>query len=139
MPTPEHDERKEASVGIVAYGTSHWAVTESRDQLLAEEGLETSYYRIRGYPFRTSPLARFIERHERVYVVEQNRDAQMLSLMKLELAPELTLRLRSVRHYSGLPIDARSITDSVLLQEGLRIERATPRQRLPHKAGVGGE
>ncbi len=139
MPTPEHDERKEASVGIVAYGTTHWAVTESRDQLLAEEGLETSYYRIRGYPFRTSPLARFIERHERVYVVEQNRDAQMLSLMKLELAPELTLRLRSVRHYSGLPIDARSITDSVLLQEGLRIERATPRQRLPHRAGVGGE
>ena len=139
MPTPEHDERKEATVGIVAYGTSHWAVVESRDQLRAEESLETSYYRIRGYPFRTAPLARFIERHERVYVVEQNRDAQMLSLMKLELAPELIRRLRSVRHYTGLPIDARSITDSVLLQEGLRIERVTPHPRLPHKAGVGGE
>ena len=139
MPTPEHNERREATVGIIAYGTSHWAVTESRDQLRAEENLETSYYRIRGYPFRREPLARFIERHDRVYVVEQNRDGQMLSLMKLELVPELTRRLRSVRHYSGLPIDARSITDSVLVQEGLRIEKVLPGRRLPHEAGVGGE
>ncbi len=139
MPTPEHNERREATVGIIAYGTSHWAVTESRDQLRSEENLETSYYRIRGYPFRREPLARFIERHDRVYVVEQNRDAQMLSLMKLELAPELTRRLRSVRHYSGLPIDARSITDSVLVQEGLRIEKVSPGRRVPHEAGVGGE
>ena len=139
MPTPEHSEQREATVGIIAYGTSHWAVTESRDQLRAEENLETSYYRIRGYPFRREPLARFIERHDRVYVVEQNRDAQMLSLMKLELAPDLTRRLRSVRHYSGLPIDARSITDSVLVQEGLRIEKVSPGRRVPHEAGVGGE
>ena len=139
MPTPEHSERREATVGIIAYGTSHWAVLESRDQIRAEEHLETSYYRIRGYPFRQAPLARFIERHDRVYVVEQNRDGQMLSLMKLELAPELIRRLRSVRHYSGLPIDARSITDSLLVQEGLRIEKASPHPRLPHEAGVGGE
>ena len=139
MPTPEHSEQREATVGIIAYGTSHWAVAESRDQLRAEENLETSYYRIRGYPFRREPLARFIERHDRVYVVEQNRDAQMLSLMKLELAPDLTRRLRSVRHYSGLPIDARSITDSVLVQEGLRIEKVSPGRRVPHEAGVGGE
>ena len=47
----------------------------------------------------------------------------MLSLMRLELTPELIARLRSVLHYNGLPIDARSITDDVLEQEGLRPPR----------------
>ena len=48
----------------------------------------------------------------------------MLSLMKLELSPEHVSRLRSVLHYSGLPIDARSITDRVLIQEGYRVQKA---------------
>ena len=130
---------KNASIGIIAYGTSHWAVVESRDQLKAEVDLDTSYYRICAYPFRAA-LSSFIDRYERVYVVEQNRDAQMLSLMKLELSPEHVSRLRSVLHYSGLPIDARSITDNVLLQEGYRVEKTEidPSASLKD-AGVGGE
>jgi 2-oxoglutarate ferredoxin oxidoreductase subunit alpha len=56
-----------------------------------------------------------------VYVVEQNRDGQMLQLMRLDLPPERQSRLRSVLHYDGLPIDARSITDAVLAQEGLHV------------------
>jgi len=52
-----------------------------------------------------------------VYVVEQNRDGQMLSLLRMDLDPALSTKLRSVRHYSGLPIDARSVTDSILAQE----------------------
>ena len=123
MPAPVVDINHSASIGIIAYGTSHWAVVECRDQLEAEAGVLTSYYRICAYPFRAA-LESFIDRHERVYVVEQNRDAQMLSLMKLELMPEHVSRLRSVLHYSGLPIDARSITDNVLVQEGYRVERA---------------
>ncbi len=139
MPAPVVDINRKASIGIIAYGTSHWAVVESRDQLTQEADLATSYYRVCAYPFRTA-LASFIERHDRVYVVEQNRDAQMLSLMKLELSVEHVSRLRSVLHYSGLPIDARSITDSMLIQEGYRVQKAradmTP---VPRDAGVGGE
>jgi 2-oxoglutarate ferredoxin oxidoreductase subunit alpha len=107
-------------VGVIAYGTSHWAVLESRDQLREEAGAATSYLRLRGYPFPES-VGEFIGAHDRVYVVEQNRDAQMLSLLRMEYPAEVIGRLRSVLHYNGLPIDARSITDSVLAQEGATV------------------
>ena len=139
MPAPVVEINRQASIGVIAYGTTHWAVVESRDQLKAEADLETSYYRVCGYPFRPA-LASFIERHERVYVIEQNRDGQMLSLMKLDLEPDLARRLRSVLHYSGMPIDARSITDSVLIQEGYRVQKTgADMSRVPREAGVGGE
>ena len=139
MPEPVVEINRKASIGIIAYGTTHWAIVESRDQLQAEADLQTSYYRVCAYPFRDA-LVSFIERYDRVYVVEQNRDAQMLSLMKLDVRPELANRLRSVLHYSGDPIDARTVTDSILIQEGYRVEKAGAQTtRLPHSAGVGGE
>ena len=95
---------------------SHWAVTESRDQLQAEASLPTSYLRLRAYPF-SEAVEDFVRRHDRVYVVEQNRDAQMMSLLRMDLDPALQTRLRSVLHYSGLPIDARSVTESIVAQE----------------------
>jgi 2-oxoglutarate ferredoxin oxidoreductase subunit alpha len=106
-----------AKIGIIAYGTSHWGIIESRDQLRAEYNIETDYLRLRAYPF-TREVHEFIEQHERVYVVEQNRDAQMLSLLKLDLKPELTTRLRSIAHLDGLPLDARSVTDELSSMEG---------------------
>jgi 2-oxoglutarate ferredoxin oxidoreductase subunit alpha len=118
VPRPEVELDEAASVGLICYGTSLYATQESRDQLAAEYGLRTSYLRLRAYPF-TPELTEFLERHARVYVVEQNRDAQMLLLMRMELAPELIAKLRSVRYYGGLPIDARTITDEIVLQEGL--------------------
>ncbi|MEE2962945.1 MAG: 2-oxoacid:acceptor oxidoreductase subunit alpha [Acidobacteriota bacterium] len=138
MPAPIVEINRKARIGIIAYGTTHWAIIESRDQLAAEADLQTSYYRLRAYPFR-SALASFIERHDRVYVVEQNRDAQMSTLMRLDLRAELAGRLRSVLHYAGLPIDARSITEDVLIQEGYRVEHSEADGPLPHNAGVGGE
>ena len=60
-----------------------------------------------------------------MYVVEQNRDAQMLSLLRMDYPAEVTGRLRSVLHYTGLPIDARSVTDSVLAQEGATVGNET--------------
>ena len=64
-------------------------------------------------------VADFVAGHERIYVVEQNRDAQMLQLLRMELAdrPELLAKLRSVLHYSGLPIDARFVTNQIIGQE----------------------
>jgi 2-oxoglutarate ferredoxin oxidoreductase subunit alpha len=119
VPPPEVVEPPQAPLGLVAFGTSHWAAVESMDQLAAEQGVHAAYLRLRAYPF-TNALADFVDRHERVYVVEQNRDAQMLGLMKLDLEPARAAKLRSVRHYNGLPIDARSITDAVVAQEAGR-------------------
>ena len=104
-------------IGILAFGTSHWAIVESRDQLRGEYNLETDYLRLRAYPF-SREVPEFIDRHERVYVVEQNRDAQMLSLMRQELDAGRIAKLRSVRTYNGLPMDARSVTDEIISQEG---------------------
>ena len=80
--------------------------------------------------------AQFIDAHERVYVIEQNRDAQLLQLMKLELTPDRQKKLRSVLHYNGLPIDARSITDDVLAQEGFEVAKKDGRRGM--SAGTAG-
>src|ERR1700680_2096101 len=117
VPRPEVMTGAKAKVGIIAYGTSHWAIIESRDQLVNEHKLETDYLRVRSYPF-TREIHDFIANHERVYVVEQNRDGQMASLLKLDIKPELHPRLRSVCHIHGLPIDARSVTDELMMMEG---------------------
>jgi 2-oxoglutarate ferredoxin oxidoreductase subunit alpha len=116
VPAPIVDMVAGAKVGIIAFGSSHWAVEESRDQLREESGLATSYLRLRAYPF-TPALDDFIRQHDRIYVVEQNRDAQMLRLLLMDGEAAQAARLRSVLHYNGLPIDARSITDGILAQE----------------------
>jgi 2-oxoglutarate ferredoxin oxidoreductase subunit alpha len=117
VPQPAVDYNPKAEIGFVAFGTSDYAVEESRDQLRSEYGIETSYLRLRAYPF-TQELLDFIRRHERIYVVEQNRDAQMLGLMRLEFDAQEIAKLRSMRYYGGLPLDARTVTDDVVHQEG---------------------
>jgi 2-oxoglutarate ferredoxin oxidoreductase subunit alpha len=118
VPKPILAGDLDSDIAIVGYGSSHWAIEESRDQLLREVGASTAYMRLRAYPF-TEELEAFIDHHQRIYVVEQNRDAQMLSLMRLALSAERGAKLRKVLHYNGLPIDARSITDEILAQEGI--------------------
>jgi len=117
VPQAEVEYNPKANVGFVAFGTSHYAVEESRDQLKSEYGIETSYLRLRAYPF-TQDLLDFIHRHDRVYVVEQNRDAQMLGLMRLEYGAAEIAKLRSMKYYGGLPLDARTVTDDIVRQEG---------------------
>jgi len=116
VPAPVLEKMPKAEVGIIAFGSSHWALTESQDQLRDEHKLATDYLRIRASPF-SPEIADFIREHKRVYVVEQNRDAQMLSLLKLDLDVELVLKLRSVAHLDGLPTDARSVTDEIAAME----------------------
>jgi 2-oxoglutarate ferredoxin oxidoreductase subunit alpha len=124
VPKPIIESNPKAKIGLIGYGTSDYATEESRDQLREETKVETSYFRLRAYPF-TDDLPKFVDAHERIYVIEQNRDAQLLQLMKLELTPEQQTKLRSVLHYNGLPIDARSITDDVLAQEGFEVAKKT--------------
>ena len=117
VPAPVIETMPKAEIGIIAFGSSHWALTESRDQLRDEHKLATDYLRIRGFPF-AHEIADFVRAHKRVYVVEQNRDAQMLSLLKLDLDSELVPKLRSVARLDGLPMDARSVTDEIAAMEG---------------------
>jgi 2-oxoglutarate ferredoxin oxidoreductase subunit alpha len=117
VPRPEMVSSGKSKIGFIAYGTSHWALTESRDQLRDEYNIETDYLRLRAFPF-TREVHEFVKQHDRVYVVEQNRDAQMLSLLKLDLEAALVPRLRSIAHIHGLPLDARSITDELMTMEG---------------------
>ncbi len=116
VPRPEVSTGK-SKIGIIGYGTSHWGLIESRDQLRQEYDIETDYLRLRAYPF-TREVHDFVKQHERVYVVEQNRDAQMLTLLKLDLEPALLTRMRSIAHIHGLPLDARSVTDELMTMEG---------------------
>jgi 2-oxoglutarate/2-oxoacid ferredoxin oxidoreductase subunit alpha len=116
LPAPVLDG-KGTEVGILAYGSTHHALVETRDQLRKEHGLETDYLRVRAYPFSAEVRA-FVEKHPRVYVVEQNRDGQMASLLRLDLPAELVPRLKSVAHIPGLPLDARSVTDEIAALEG---------------------
>ena len=116
IPKPVLETAEGARIGVIGYGTTHWAITESRDQLQEEHGVKTSYLRLRGYPFGPE-VFEFINRHERVYVVEQNRDGQLLSLLKVECDPAQFAKLRSIRHYIGLPIDGRSVTTELMKQE----------------------
>ena len=117
VPRPELIANNGAKIGAIAYGSSDFAVGESRDQLKREYRVDIDYLRLRSFPF-TREVHEFIEEHDRVYVVEQNRDGQMLSLLKLDINPAQAPKLRSVRHFNGLPIDARSITDDIISQEG---------------------
>ena len=135
---PEVDAVAGATIGFLGYGTSHFAISESRDHLREETDVKTSYFRLRAYPF-TPELVKFIDAHERVYVVEQNRDAQLRQLLKLELSPERQTKLRSILHYSGLPIDARTVTDDVLAQEGFEVAKRIVRSAGSSAGMTGGE
>ena len=118
VPRPEVVQAGKSKIGLIAYGSSDFATRESRDQLTKEYGLDTDYLRIRAFPF-SREVHEFVASHDRVYVIEQNRDAQMLSLLKLDLKAEQIVKLRSIRHFNGLPIDARSVTDDLVTQEGI--------------------
>ena len=123
VPAPVIDGQGH-SAGIIAYGSSHWAVVEARDRLREESGVETDYLLLKALPF-TDQVRDFVARHERVYVVEQNRDAQMASLLKIEY-PEHAARLRPVLHYDGLPLDARSVMGPIAAGEGAKATARVP-------------
>jgi 2-oxoglutarate/2-oxoacid ferredoxin oxidoreductase subunit alpha len=105
-------------IGIVAYGTSHYAIVESLDQIKKTHDVDFDYLRVRAYPF-SEEVEDFVASHDRIYVVEQDRDAQLASLLKLDLPADQVTKLRSILHYNGLPIDAESVTSELVTKEGL--------------------
>ncbi|MBV9719140.1 MAG: 2-oxoacid:acceptor oxidoreductase subunit alpha [Candidatus Eremiobacteraeota bacterium] len=114
VPAPIVDEQGR-KIAVLAYGTTHHAVVEALDRL-REAGIEADYLRVRALPL-SPEVATFIKRHERVYVIEQNRDGQLYGVLRAELPTYLIGRLESIRHYNGVPIDAHVIIDPLLEAE----------------------
>jgi 2-oxoglutarate ferredoxin oxidoreductase subunit alpha len=112
VPQPITDLSEKAGVGIIAYGSSDVAVQEARHYLSERHAMDTSYCRIRALPVN-GQVQQFVEQYETVYVIEQNRDGQMASILRAEY-PELAARLVSVVHYDGIAIDAESIVDRIV-------------------------
>jgi len=118
VPAPLAVKQGCSKIGFLAYGTTDFALRESMDQIKKEFGKDVDYMRIRAFPF-AHEIHDFVASHERVYVVEQDRDAQLASLLKLDLPAEQVAKLRSILHYNGLPLDARTITEEFATKEGL--------------------
>jgi 2-oxoglutarate ferredoxin oxidoreductase subunit alpha len=109
-------------VAIVSLGSCDGAVQEAID-VLERMGVVLDYMRVRAFPFGDE-VEKFLAAHRTIFVVEQNRDAQLRSLLTLETAVEKS-RLRSLLHYSGLPISSSFIIEGVLAE-------LAPLTRVPH-------
>jgi 2-oxoglutarate ferredoxin oxidoreductase subunit alpha len=102
VPAPEIQRAGEkTSKALVSLGGCHWAVMEARDDL-AERGLHFDYMRIRGFPFAKA-VEDFLAEHDQIFVIEQNRDAQLKSLLTIETSVKKA-QLHSVTYFGGQPL-----------------------------------
>jgi 2-oxoglutarate ferredoxin oxidoreductase subunit alpha len=115
LPAPEIRNTDGATAAIVSVGGCHRAVLEAIARL-AERGIHLDYLRVRGFPF-TPDIGEFVEAHERVFVVEQNRDGQLASLLSMETGLPRE-RLEHVGTFGGLPLSARDVVEGVLTALG---------------------
>jgi 2-oxoglutarate ferredoxin oxidoreductase subunit alpha len=116
VPPPIIERRADAQFGVVTLGGCNLAVREALD-LLAERGVVADFMRLRGFPFDESVQA-FLDEHDFCYVIEQNRDAQLRSLLTLETAV-VKDKLRSVLVYGGFPLSAKHVIDGIMSQLGI--------------------
>jgi len=114
LPMPIVDKVEGAEIGLIGFGTTDPAIQEARQRLSAR-GISMSYMRIRAVPF-ADDIGRFIDQHDRVYMIEMNTDGQMRQLLQIEY-PDMATRIRSLRRNNGLPLTARWITDNLLAAE----------------------
>ncbi|HKQ83537.1 MAG TPA: 2-oxoacid:acceptor oxidoreductase subunit alpha [Steroidobacteraceae bacterium] len=99
------------AIGLVSVGSCDGAVQEAVT-ILKRRGIEVDYLRIRAFPFGPE-VDQFLAAHETNFVIEQNRDAQLKSLLTLETAVDKA-RLRSILHYAGMPLNAQTVVDGVI-------------------------
>lgn len=113
VPSPEVHLRDDAQFGVVSLGGCDPAVQEALDTLAARD-IHADYIRVRGFPFHPSVEA-FLYEHDFCFIVEQNRDAQLRSLLTLETCVPKN-RLRSVLVYGGFPLSASQVVEGILTQ-----------------------
>jgi 2-oxoglutarate ferredoxin oxidoreductase subunit alpha len=99
------------NIGLVSLGSCDAAVREAVD-LMADRGMHVDYMRIRGFPF-SRQVEEFLLEHDTVFVIEQNRDGQLRNMLLLETSATKD-RLKSVRHYGGIPLCAEDVIKDVL-------------------------
>jgi 2-oxoglutarate ferredoxin oxidoreductase subunit alpha len=123
VPRALIDATAGSRAGIVSLGSCDGAIREAL-QVLTQRGVALDYMRVRSFPF-SEDVEKFLAAHELLFVVEQNRDAQLRSLLTLETAVDKA-KLRSLLHYNGLPVSSSFIVEGVLaeLRPG---ERVAPR------------
>jgi 2-oxoglutarate/2-oxoacid ferredoxin oxidoreductase subunit alpha len=113
VPRAVIDATPGSRVGLVSLGSCDGAIREALD-VLKQRGVALDYMRVRAFPF-SEDVERFLAAHELLFVVEQNRDAQLRALLTLETAVDKA-KLRSLLHYSGLPISSSFIVEGVLAE-----------------------
>jgi len=116
VPRPIVRNMKGASIGIIAFGSTEAAVEEARTLLKNEKELKTDFLRLRALPC-TSEVFSFIKKHERVYIVEANRDGQLRQILTMVVPHEQAGKFRSACHSDGLPLTAAWVKDTILAQE----------------------
>jgi 2-oxoglutarate ferredoxin oxidoreductase subunit alpha len=116
MPAPTV-EANGSPIGIIAFGSTYNAIQEARVRL-RDAGLEVDFLRVRALPL-SKAVTDFVRAHERLYVVEMNRDGQLYDLIRLHLPADLVGRLSSIRRYDGQPIPADAITRPILELEAV--------------------
>ena len=114
VPAPVIETSPELRIGIVSYGSNDPAVQEARDRLRAD-GIDTSYLRIRALPLKPEVIT-FIEQHERIYVVENNFDGQMTSLIRIDM-PQDNSHVESLALGDGLPMTPSFVYENILSME----------------------
>ncbi len=113
VPAPVIERRSGATVGIITLGGCDLAVREAVEQL-DEFGIVADFMRVRGFPFVES-VRQFVEEHDECFVVEQNRDAQLRSLISIETGVAIE-RMKSVLAYGGFPLSAAQVVDGITTQ-----------------------
>jgi 2-oxoglutarate ferredoxin oxidoreductase subunit alpha len=114
VPKPVIETMPGAEFGIVSMGSTEPAIEEARHQLEAQ-GMKTDFMRVRALPFNED-VSEFIRSHDRVYVVEMNRDGQLHQLLSLRY-PDRAVNLISIAYIDGLPMTARKVRQSILAHE----------------------
>ncbi len=125
VPKPVEDTVAGAKIGIIAYGTTDQVMVEARD-ILGARGVKTNYLRLRAYPWDQKTIREFFKKCQKVFVVEQNRDAQMAQMLKLEIEPDEIKKVHSVLHYSGFPMPTDVVVSGVLEKAQEYAEQPVP-------------
>ena len=111
LPAPEvHVAGEGSAFGLISIGGCHWAVLEARDELAAR-GVDIDYLRVRGFPFNRT-VAEFLEHHDKVFVVEQNRDAQLRNLLAIETGCPMG-KMASITYYGGQPLSKGHVLEGL--------------------------
>ncbi|MCI0406877.1 MAG: hypothetical protein L0209_12590, partial [candidate division Zixibacteria bacterium] len=127
IPVPIIERKKKAKLSLVTLGGCDAAVREAL-VILEERGIKADYMRIRGFPF-DGEIEKFLNDHEVNYIVEQNRDHQLKSLIAVETGVPKQ-KLKSILHYGGFPLSARQVVDGLLQALG-KLDGKTARELLP--------